>query len=731
VRWFVRLCWLLPLLLALAGWWAGARLLVDIGGPGDRDLVRGFYARESNGDVTYRWSSQDAALRLPAAALPAIIEVRGTAAPDGTRLRIVQEDGARVALPPVEGVPHMRRYQFLAPDHHDRLGWTTLHIHAAEQAQHPTDPRAEERHLGLLVAGLTLHPVSGGLHWDLPLPLLASFGLLPLLLAGALRVGGLGHLRSTLLALLAGLLLVALWIWQPLWVQPFVYHMLAGELVLLALLLWLRHGLWPQATAAPARLPWLLLAFVVASGLIPLYTVYRFGLENWLHPNNLPVAAALLALPVPFVAGRLRRGLLAGTGLALLGYGLYTLAGAATTEYATDFTALYRGAHAFLAGEPLYNLADIRFNHLGDTYKYPPFFVFLMGPFSQHGYEWGIAAWNLLNLTLLLLAVFLLWRGSGQPVRAWSTLGLAYLVLAFNPLAETMDNGQADIIILAVLAGALLALRAGRWGVWGALLAFPAMVKLYPAYLLLHALALRSWRGMAGFALGGALFGGLALALLGWPVHATFLFEVLPAIGGGTAWVENQTINGLLNRLATDQIALRPDEAAWVGALTYASALLFSGLTWWRVQGMQPAAGFGLWIVTLLIILPTAWVHYHSLLLIPFSLLLVRLDHADQDDQHDQHDLHEKSNQPAPLDWRTLLLATLAWLLLCYGSTWTFLDFDRSMHGPLWGLLLSYKLYGLLLLWLALAFDPTARTSPAAHTAVNTALQPGLSGGKA
>jgi hypothetical protein len=35
-------------------------------------------------------------------------------------------------------------------------------------------------------------------------------------------------------------------------------------------------------------------------------------------------------------------------------------------------------------------------------------------------------------------------------------------------------------------------------------------------------------------------------------------------------------------------------------------------------------------------------------------------------------------------------------------------------EGPFWTLLLSYKLYGLLLLWAALAFDPTARLQAAA-----------------
>jgi hypothetical protein len=186
----------------------------------------------------------------------------------------------------------------------------------------------------------------------------------------------------------------------------------------------------------------------------------------------------------------------------------------------------------------------------------------------------------------------------------------------------------------------------------------------------------------------------LSVAALGWPVHATFLFEVLPNIGGGTAWVENQTINGFLNRFTISHIGLLPGESTLVRVLTYAGALLCTGLTFWRARHMPPAAGFGLWLVTLLIILPVAWMHYAAVLLIPFYQLFVRLE--------------QQPPQENALPWRVLLLYALAWLLLCCGNQWTF--FDRTMYdGPLWVLVLSYKLYGLLLLWFALAFDPTAR----------------------
>jgi hypothetical protein len=63
--------------------------------------------------------------------------------------------------------------------------------------------------------------------------------------------------------------------------------------------------------------------------------------------------------------------------------------------------------------------------------------------------------------------------------------------------------------------------------------------------------------------------------------------------------------------------------------------------------------------------------------------------------------------QPGRIRWQTLLLYGMAWMMLCYGSHWAF--FDQTYHGPLWALVLSYKLYGLVFLWVALAYDVTAQ----------------------
>jgi hypothetical protein len=302
----------------------------------------------------------------------------------------------------------------------------------------------------------------------------------------------------------------------------------------------------------------------------------------------------------------------------------------------------------------------------------------------------AIQVWRGINLLIFLIAGFLLWRWSKRPLRSWSTAGLAYGMLVFQQAPTVLTYGQVDMIVMVAVAGALLALSRQRWGLAGALLALPAAIKLYPAYLLIHAAIQRRWRAVAGFGAAFLALAAISVATLGWGVHMIYLRDVMPISSAGTAWVENQTFNGFINRLVTaPPIRLAPETSQAATWLTYACALALVLLTAWRVRAMDAESGFGLWIVSMLIILPSAWMHYEVLLLIPLYQLLVRLE-----------------REPQRWSWRTVTLIVLAWSLLCYGNQWTF--FNRTFHGPVWALLLSYKLYGMLLLWAAIAFDPGA-----------------------
>jgi hypothetical protein len=684
-----------PALLVILVWHNGGQTRIDIGTLADEQVVRNFHAREHNTLDTYRWSTRDSQLRLPAYQGNRLLGLRGSPAPDETEVTIVLSADHQVTLQPYSGTLFMRNYTIFMPPASPASGWQAVGI----TANQPPQPM-EIRPLGMVIAGVDLASLGGRPSLPPLLPWLI-LALLPLLWRRFFRLLGLPDSVSLGLSLLLGMLAIGIWNYRPYWIQPFLPIGLATLAVYTGLVWWLRTTLSNPDRALHPTLK-IILMFIVFGGLVPLYQYQSYGffdLGSTLHWHNWPIAAALLALAIVALPPRFRPWAIGALAVLLLGYGLASYSSVFAKDYADDFKVLFRGPRAFIQGDQLYDLAAIRENALSNLYKYPPFFVLIMVGLTGLPFGPAIQLWRVINLLVFLIGAGVLWRWSKRPLRSWSTVGLAYLVLAFQPFVDVLRYGQVDMLVVFAAACALWALSKGRWGLWGALLAFAAAIKLYPAYLVLHAVIHRRWRGVVGFA--GAFLGLWAIGIvgLGWGVHSTYLREVLPISGAGTAWVENQTLNGFMNRVITlPPLALVPETSGAVRWLTYAGVLVGTLLTIWRARRITPEAGFGLWLVSMVIILPAAWIHYEVILLIPLYQALVRLERE-------------------PLRWSgaTLTLYALAWSLLCAGNQWTF--FNRTYHGPLWTLLLSYKLYGLMLLWAAIAFDPSASIQPIASAA--------------
>ncbi len=682
--WLIRI---LPLLLAVILWQPGGSLAIDVGTLDDEDVVQQFFAREQGDNTTYRWSSYDSTLRLPARFTPAILTIDGAVAPNGTQvsLHTVGDNGLNIALPPHTGVPIIRQYALLLPPRYDPYGWVDLHIQAA-----PAEGTValEERPLGFLIDRFSLQTGQVSSVQIPPLLLLLMLTLIPLTLETGLRFASVRPRWSLGIGAGVGTAIVGFWWLHPLWIQQFLPYVMAASVVIAAMIGWTRWSTAGSRTTADCPHTFILL--IAWSGIIPLYLFLRYGLDNILNPDNLPIAAMALALLYPLVGRQGKRVLAVGMVLALAGYGITNYYSTLSTDYTSDFTALFRGPRSFLNGENPYNLEVINSNHLVMTFKYPPFFIFLMGPLTGLHYVAGLFTWRAINIALFIGALVLFYRWSEMPLRSWSTVGLLLLIATYQPLNYTIGFGQFDIFILIVLAASLIFMKHGKWGWFGALLAFPAAVKFYPAYFVAHAVAWRKWRSVLTFTMAFVVLWGLALVFMGWEIHRIYIVDVIPTLRSGTVWPENQTINGFLNRLTAHTIEFGADGPGFIRLLAYVAMASLSLLTLLRVQKMDMEHGLGLWVVAVLIIIPIAWIHYQTILLLPMYQLFVRME-----------------QQPGRIRWQTLLLYGMAWMMLCYGSHWAF--FDQTYHGPLWALVLSYKLYGLVFLWVALAYDVTAQ----------------------
>jgi hypothetical protein len=176
---------------------------------------------------------------------------------------------------------------------------------------------------------------------------------------------------------------------------------------------------------------------------------------------------------------------------------------------------------------------------------------------------------------------------------------------------------------------------------------------------------------------------GLAIAIVGWEMHRIYLLEVVPNISGTTAWVENQTIAGFVARLIES-----PGNAAIFGErmlALLANAVGAAVILLACVAALRPADSrsslfalqYGQFLLLMVLVVPAAWMHYETLLFLPFAALLV----------------HERERTIEP--GRTFALA-LSFALIAYGNQWSF--YNGTVMGTLTILGVSYKFYGMLLL---------------------------------
>ena len=717
---------LVALLALWAAYAAAWPLAVDVGGS-DRRFAVGFNEPELIGATSFRWTDGDSTLALPRppSNLPALVALRlQNGRPEGQPPAQVAVSADVRELARLELRDNLfRTYYLLAPPE-ERLDWALRLRLAGDSILLAADPRP----LGVVVDRVHLAPAGASV--PLPSAWLTLWGAaLGALGYAAPRLAGLGRWAALGCAAAGAVLVAALVAAMPLDVLPFVQRFAALAAVGCVGLLAAR-ALVPLASGehtADDRRPsvqgeHLPVLMAVAWWTLPLFQGFMIWDEApgvGLAPQTIWIGAALcaallLGLGGWYLARRPSREALAKRALVVLAlfagahlvYNLWY----AYTRQAPDFWILFRGAREWARGGSLYDLEAVVTNHFGHVFKVPPFYGMLFLPFVfQDGLT--ILLYHRIMNTALILATALVW------LRMWrlpvlSLAGASTLILLnFRPLADTLAYGQIDLVLLLLLTLALWALRSerlaatGRWAshapdvIAGALVALGTLFKIYPVVLLAFFVLKRRWGALLGFALGMLVCNGLALAVMGWEMHRIYLTQVLPNIGGTTSWVENQTISGFIARLADSP---RDAEIFANGALQLlgtaisgAVVLVACGLTLRPAKADSTlfALQYGQFLLLMVLTVPAAWMHYQTLLFVPFAGLL----------------LHLRGRRVALP--RAAALA-LSFALIAYGNQWSF--YDGTIMGALTIAGISYKFYGMLLLGGLLAAELLAGWQPLA-----------------
>jgi hypothetical protein len=264
-----------------------------------------------------------------------------------------------------------------------------------------------------------------------------------------------------------------------------------------------------------------------------------------------------------------------------------------------DFSANYMAAAAKIAhGQNPYDLCAVQgikcaqqsssFIPLplaGAQYVTPPPVAWMLQPLV--GADTRVQLAVVIAVLQLSLVVFLVTTIRAVEVRDWQLVALLVLLtLAFEPVPGNFDEGQVNLVLVALSGVWLLGwVQGDRW--WGgAALGVAVAIKLLQAPVGLLVLWGRRWRMLAG-----ALLGGLALWLVAAPQYLPeYLLKVAPVLTAGTGLFENHSPGGTVARLfdpGTFFGAVR-DTSPGARVVTTLIALAVLAVTFWLVGAPSP-----------------------------------------------------------------------------------------------------------------------------------------------
>ncbi|GHJ09539.1 membrane protein [Micromonospora humidisoli] len=287
-------------------------------------------------------------------------------------------------------------------------------------------------------------------------------------------------------------------------------------------------------------------------------------------------------------------------------------------------------------------------------FTYPPFAALVMLPMAY--LPWPVAITVSVAATVVVSAVLVWWLLDPVARRAgwtrWFVLAVALcLAAAFEPMRETVNFGQVNMLLLFLVAVDLLRLlpAGNRWA--GVGIGLATAIKLTPGVFIVYLLVTRRFRA-AGTAVAAAAAATLLAAALFPDAAREFWTSALWNTDrvGELAFVSNQSLRGVVARLNPEH----PSTLAWL-----ALVLVTLAVWGWRCRAAvavgDEATGLALTGALMCLVSPVTWVH-HLVWLIPALILLV--DNA-------------VAAPAGSLRRRALLaLAVVSYVLLCSRIVW-------------------------------------------------------------
>ncbi len=200
---------------------------------------------------------------------------------------------------------------------------------------------------------------------------------------------------------------------------------------------------------------------------------------------------------------------------------------------------------------------------VGGGYSYPLPFALAMVPLAELPYDAAFLIFNLVSLACFgaTVAAWVLWahgstasgpEASGAAVSQRRRAGLALAAGAYAPIYGTVVNGQANLVLFPLLAaGCILAWKShGTTGLGGGVLVgLAAIVKLFPAVIVVPLAMARRGAASIGLVAGAGVMLAGSVALLPWAASGS---GGLASLFDADGYYTNQSVNGFVTRLVKD-----------------------------------------------------------------------------------------------------------------------------------------------------------------------------------
>ncbi|MFG1736748.1 glycosyltransferase family 87 protein [Micromonospora chalcea] len=254
-------------------------------------------------------------------------------------------------------------------------------------------------------------------------------------------------------------------------------------------------------------------------------------------------------------------------------------------------------------------------------FTYPPFAALVMLPMAY--LPWSAAIVVSVTLTVLASAV-VIWRLLDPVARRsgwtrWFALAVALcLAAAYEPMRETVNFGQVNMLLLFLVAVDLLWLLPARSRWAGVGIGLATAIKLTPGIFIVYLLVTGRWRA-ALTAVGTAAVATLVAAGLFPDASREFWTEALWNTDrvGELAFVSNQSLRGVVARLDPQH----PSTIAWL-LLVLVTLVVWAWRSRAAVAAGDEATGLALTGAVMCLVSPVTWVH-HLVWLLPGLILLV------------------------------------------------------------------------------------------------------------